>query len=380
MNLSQLVVLVLLSWSGYKGVRILNTLYALELGASPFAVGVLLAMYALFPVVLAVYAGKVADRYGVRVPLLGGMVAMAAGIFLPFLHPSLPLLFVAAAIVGLGFIFVQISMQSITGSLGAGAERTRNFNIYALAIACTDLIGPVSAGFSIDQFGHVPTFLMLAAMNAAAVLGLLLVYRRIPATAQKAGDRGAQRMMDLVRQPALRRIFIASAVVMTGIDLYQLYMPLYGHAIGLSASAIGMVLGAFAAAAFVVRALIPVLVRRLGEHKTLAHSLFLAAATFLLIPFFQNAVMLGAVSFVLGLGLGLGQPLSTILTYNHSPAGRVGEALGLRIAVNNITHVAVPVIFGAVGAAFGLSPVFWVNSVFLALGGYSSRGGGAARA
>lgn len=377
MNLSHIVVLVLLSSSGFKGVRFLNTLYALELGASPFAVGVLLAMYALFPLLFAVYAGRVADRYGVRVPLLAGMSGMALGVLLPYFAPSLPLLFIAAAVVGLGFIFVQVSMQSLTGSLGTGAARTRNFNIYALAIATTDLIGPVVAGFSIDHAGHVPTYLVIGGLNVAAVAALSVLFARIPAIGQDR-DRTAQRMSDLVRDPALRRTFIASAVVMTGIDLYQLYMPLYGHAAGLPASSIGMVLGAFAAAAFVVRAMIPALVRRYGEETTLLYSLYLAAATFVLIPFSDHAVVLGAISFLLGLGLGLGQPLSTILTYNYSPAGRAGEALGLRIAVNNFMHVAVPVVFGAVGAAFGLSPVFWVSSLFLAAGGYSSRGGRAA--
>lgn len=375
MNIYHIVALVLLNSSGFKGVRILNTLFALELGASPFSIGVLLAMYALFPLLLAVYAGKVADRYGVRLPLLAGMAGMTAGGLLPFVEPSLPALFAAAAVVGLGFIFVQVSMQSLTGSLGSGSARTRNFNIYALAVASSDLVGPVLAGFSIDRVGYVPTYLLLAALNAAAVAGLLYFFRRIPTTVHKREDRKSQRMMDLARDPALRRTFISSAVVMTGIDLYQLYMPLYGRAAGLSASVIGLVLGAFAAAAFVVRVMIPWLVRTHGEEKTLAYSLFLAAATFLLVPFFTQAIVLGAISFVLGLGLGLGQPLSTMLTYNYSPAGRAGESLGLRIAINNLTHVAVPVVFGAVGAAFGLSPVFWVNSVFLALGGYSSRSG-----
>ena len=374
MNIYQIIALVLLNSSAYKGVRILNTLYALELGASPFTIGVLLAMYALFPLLLAVYAGKVADRYGVRLPLLAGMIGMGLGVLVPFAKPSLAALFVAAAVVGLGFIFVQISMQSLTGALGGGATRTRNFNIYSLAVATSDLTGPVSTGFSIDHLGHVPTYLCLALLNTVAVLGLLYLFRRIPVAAVKREETRSQRMMDLVRNPALRRTFFGSAVVMTGLDLYQLYMPLYGHAAGLSASVIGLVLGTFAAAAFVVRVMLALLVRRYGEEKTLAYSLFLAAATFSLIPFFTQAVVLGAISFILGLGLGLGQPLSTILTYNYSPAERVGEALGLRVAFNNLTHVAVPVVFGAVGAAFGLSLVFWVSSAMLVLGGYASRG------
>lgn len=378
MNIYQIIALVMPNSSGFKGARILNTLYALELGADPFEVGVLLAMYALFPLLLAVYAGKVSDRYGARIPLLAGMCGMTLGVFLPFVLPGLPALFLAAAVTGLGFIFVQVPMQAVTGSLSGGETRTRNFNLYAQAVAISDFVGPVLAGFLIDHFGHVPTYFYIALLNLAALLGLLYFLRRIPATAFKADGRHKQRMADLLRIIDLRRIFIASAVVMAGLDLFQLYMPLYGHSLGLSASAIGMVLGAFAVAAFVVRAMIPLLVRRHGEASTLIYSLFAAAATCILIPFFSNAFMLGAISFALGLGLGLGQPLSVILTYNHSPTGRAGEALGLRIAVNNCMHVAVPVVFGAVGAVFGLSPVFWVNSALLALGGYASRGRGPA--
>jgi MFS family permease len=305
--------------------------------------------------------------------MVAGMSGMTLGVFLPFAWPTLPALYVAAAVTGAGFIFVQVSMQSLTGALGTGDARTHNFNLYSLAIATADFVGPVLAGFLIDLSGYVPTYLYLSLLNLLALTGLLCLLRRIPA-GSKPGDRRQQRMTDLLRSAELRRIFVTSAVVISGLDLFQLYLPLYGHSVGLSASAIGMVLGAFAAAAFVVRAMIPRLVRLYGEEATLTYSLFLAAATGVLIPFFSSAVLLGGIAFVLGLGLGLGQPLSVMLTYNHSPPGRAGEALGLRIAINNSIHVVVPAVFGAVGTVLGLAPVFWVNSVSLALGGYASRG------
>lgn len=373
MNIYQIIALVLPYSSGFKGARVLNTLYAIELGIGPFGIGLLLSTYALFPLLLAVYAGKVSDRYGVRIPLLGGMMGMALGVFLPFAWPALPALFVAAAVTGAGFIFVQVSLQALTGSLDVGEARTRNFNLYALAVASADFVGPVAAGFLIDHRGHVATYLYLSLFNLLALIGLLFLYRRIQTTASKSEDRKQQRMMDLLKSAELRRIFIVSAVVIAGLDLFQLYLPLYGHFVGLSASAIGMVLGAFAAAAFVVRAMLSWLVRRYGDQTTLIYSLYLAAATCLLIPFFSSAVVLGAIAFVLGLGLGLGQPLSVMLTYNHSPPGRAGEALGLRIAINNSIHVVVPAIFGAVGTLFGLAPVFWVNSAILAGGAYGGR-------
>lgn len=368
------IMFVVLLWNGaYKGVRVLNTLYALELGATPLLIGLLLATYGVFPLLLAVKAGRIADRYGSRMPVIAGMVVCTIGALLPWFAPSMPLLFAGAAVTGLGFILGQVALQSLVGSLGEGAVRTRNFNNYALIVAVADFIGPVFAGFSIDHAGHVPTYLYLALLGATSVVVIIALAKRIPRHHRPEPAPAGQRMFDLFRDADMRRVLVASAVVMTGIDLFQLYIPLYGHQIGLSASAIGMILGAAAAATFVSRALLPIFVTRYSEEKTLLYSLFLAASMFTLIPFFTHAIVLAAICFTLGLGMGLGQPLTVMLCYRYSPAGRAGESLGMRIAINNSMHVVVPALFGAVGAALGLAPVFWANAGVIAAGNWYAR-------
>jgi len=49
------------------------------------------------------------------------------------------------------------------------------------------------------------------------------------------------------------------------------------------------------------------------------------------------------------------------------------QALGLRLTINSFMHVAVPVVFGAIGSIFGMAPVFWINSLLLAGSGIWSR-------
>jgi len=373
LGLYQILAIVLLWNCGYKGTRVANTLFALELGAGPLDTGLLLAVYGLFPLLLAIHIGKIGDRHGVRLPVVAGTIVSALGILLPWLWPVYPMLFLSAAVSGAGFILVQVSMQSLVGALGSGTARTRNLNLYALIVSVSDLLGPVLAGFSIDQFGHVRTYLHLAVPAVAAVGVLVFLAHRLPHHATGGADRRGQRMMDLFRSRNLRRMLVTSALVMGGLDLFQLYLPLHGHSVGLPASAIGLIMGAFAAASFVTRALLPVLVHRVGEQQALGCSMILSASTFFLIPMFESAVVLGVVCFVLGLGMGLGQPLTVILTYNYSPPGRHGESLGLRIAINNSMHVTVPAIFGAVGSLLGLAPVFWASSAMLAAGGYAAR-------
>jgi hypothetical protein len=44
----------------------------------------------------------------------------------------------------------------------------------------------------------------------------------------------------------------------------------------------------------------------------------------------------------------------------------------MRLTVNKLTQIAVPLVFGGLGSAFGLYPVFWANGAFLLAGGMIS--------
>ena len=62
----------LLSWATFMSSRVLMSLYAIELGASAAAIGLLIALYGLGPLLLSVHAGKVSDRVGSYRPILLG--------------------------------------------------------------------------------------------------------------------------------------------------------------------------------------------------------------------------------------------------------------------------------------------------------------------
>jgi MFS family permease len=105
----------------------------------------------------------------------------------------------------------------------------------------------------------------------------------------------------------------------------------------------------------------------------LVASIFIAAATYLLFPLVESGIVLGVFAFLLGLGTGCGQPLTLMMIYARAPEGRSGEALGLRMTINNLTHIVVPLFFGTIGTAFGVAPVFLANAVMLGAGGMISR-------
>ncbi len=375
MNINLVFLIALCNILTFRGSKVLISLFAIELGAAQFYIGTLIAMYSVFPLLLALYAGKLTDRLGVRTPMLCGSAGVAAGLSLPFLFPAIPALYASAALIGASHVFYNVAVQNLVGILSAGVEgHTRNFSNYGLVVATGGLLGPLAAGFSIDYFGHATSYLYLAMVPLMSVL--ILVFASKPGRLRPEKSVEEERVADarsLLANAPLRRTLITGGIVLTGTDLFQFYMPIYGHAIGLSASAIGVVISLFAAASFVVRLVMPALVKRWGEDAVFVWSLSLGAATYMMFPLFESAVLLGAAAFALGLGMGCGQPLSMILIYGRAPQGRSGEALGLRLTINNLMHIAVPLVFGTIGSVLGVAPVFIANSLLLAGGGVLVR-------
>jgi len=66
MPLHLIIILTTINFITQKGCRILLTLYATNLGAGPLETGVMFALYGLFPFLLAVMAGRLADRFDNR--------------------------------------------------------------------------------------------------------------------------------------------------------------------------------------------------------------------------------------------------------------------------------------------------------------------------
>jgi MFS family permease len=366
------VLLSLLQGVSMRGAKMLVSLSALGQGATPLQVGILAAFFAAFPLLLAVYAGKISDRIGVKRPIVAGAVIMALGIAVPLAMGGLAGLMVASLFIGLGHIFFHVSIHNLIGAYGGGEARTRNFATFSLGASIAAFIGPSLAGFSIDGWGFPPTHAILAGISILPALIITAYPKLVPPRVSASREESAGGSFAMLKNAGLRRTLIMSGVTLTGIELFTFYFPVYGRSIGLSASAIGMVMSSYAIAAFLVRMGMHRAAKRIGEAGVLTASLLIAGATYMLVPLVTEAPLLALTAFLLGIGLGCAQPLTILLTYNHAPPGRSGEALGLRLTVNKLTQIVVPLAFGALGSAFGLLPVFWANGVFLIGGGVVS--------
>ena len=367
MQLPVLIALMVLAHTAFTGGRVAITLSAIRLGGTPFEVGVVVGMLAVVPMLLSVHAGRWTDRSSVGRPILLALLMLEAALLLA-LVPTLAGLGAAAVLLGCGFMLVHLAINNAVGNGSAPDRRTHGFSMLALGISTSTVAGPVIAGFLVDLAGAANTFLALAALPLLA-LALLWSERGAGSAAPEPAPRAARaRMADLLRHAPLRAVFVASTLLAMGWDLFTFMMPTHGARVGLSASAIGLIMGAFGVGTFVVRLFMPALARAFSTWQVMAGALALTAVVYVLLPLFDAVPVLLALAFVLGLGLGSALPMIMTALQETSPPGRSGEAIGVRTMLINVSQTVLPVSFGAIGSAGGTGFVFWALAAILGCG------------
>lgn len=364
------LLLTFFNFTGNNAMRVLMTLYALHLGASATAVGVIGGLLFLFPVLLSWVVGGLADRKAARKLLLFAAACAVVSLLMMYFFPSLPVFYAAAALNGLALSFFHVTLQNLVGNLSKPEQRARNFANFSMIGAATSFFGPLIAGLSIDHLGYGWACLVTAALSLVVIVLLLTLGRSLPPARGRIKGTATPRSW-LDRSVVL--MLVTGGLVQLGYDLFQFYVPIHGHAIGLSASAIGGVLATLAIAAFIVRNFLARLAERYPGEKLLLWVFLVGAVGFALVPFTTNAWVLGAVAFLFGLGMGIGIPLTVILMFANSAEGRSGQTLGLRLTVNNAVRMSGPMAFGALGAVVGVSGVFWVLAGVMVMGGVLAR-------
>lgn len=373
------VVIFLCLGSNMAG-RILLSLYALELGAKPADIGLLAASFYVFPFVLSWWLGKLSDRYGSRWLIFWGTLCGALGMLAPYFWREIPAMYLGGLMLGIAFATFNGMLQTIVGQLSKPEQRTRNFSNMSLLGSTMNFVAPMWAGFSIDHLGAAPACLYVMAVSIAGGVLVLGWGGCWPGGSERVESAG--RFADILKQPGVVRMLVASTVVQVCQDLFLFYMPVHGHQVGLSATVIGVVLSAYAAACWLVRMVLMRLVGRLGEGGVLVYAFAIAAMSLVAMPLFGHPVALGALAFVFGLGMGCGQPIVTVMLFSNSAEGRSGETFGVRLTINNMMRFTTPVLFGVVASAFGLFPLFLLNALMMAAGSAlmaRGRGGRAPR-
>lgn len=328
--------------------------------------GVLGASFAVVPLVLAVGAGTLSDRYGERpVMVVGGVLTLGSAGAFWLIGSTVGGLLAATVLLGVGHLLSVVSQQALVANRAPRSRYDTVFGYYTFAASGGQAVGP---GL-IVLFGGSQTIPDTATIFAASTLlsvALVVAAACIPSSGQRS-ERGAASgsVRRLLAHPGMLRSLTVSCVVLAAVDISLVYLPVLGAERDLAAGTIGILLALRAGASMVSRFGLGRLTGRFGRQRVMTGTVALATFGMALTPVPMPTALLAIVVILLGLGLGAGQPLTMSWLAEATPAGLRGRAMSLRLTGNRIGQVVVPSIAGTLAGVAGASGVLTLTAAAL---------------
>ena len=348
-------------------VRPAATYRALELDVPGFALGLLAASYAVFPLLLAVPTGGLVDRLGERrLMAIGSAVVLSCSAFLLLWGSSIVALVIGTALLGAGQLACVVGQQAVVANNAASSRMDSAFGYLTFAASLGQALGPLAisvVGGASVRPNTQTIFLLSVIMSLVLFLATFVVSAQVSGAKKAVEGGGRGSAVSLLKAPGVARALATSATVLAVVDLTMVYLPALGADRGLTAATVGAMLTVRALFSMVSRLLLGRVSRRIGRMRLLVVSLALSTAALAVAALPMPAWLLFVVMAVLGLGLGIGQPLTMSWLSAQAPAGQRGRALALRLAGNRVGQVVLPSVIGGVAAGLGAGGVFLASAV-----------------
>lgn len=341
-------------------------LWALDIGASAFWIGMAIAMRALLAMVFSIQTGAIMDRLGARrVSIALGLVGMALVPLYP-LVPTVGGVLALQVIVGFLHLTCWIGAQALVGRMTKGApEMMGRFSFLA---TLGNFLGPFLAGLAWEHLGPWGAFGMVSIWSLAFVATVAAVPRTVDTgAAEKA------KMSDLVprwahyasgfgmlKVPMVAYVIVVSAVLAGTYAMRHTFLAVYLESIAFSGGEIGFIVGSIALAGSVAGLAVGRLSRWMAPHWLVLIGTALATATFCVAPLFSGFWSLWAIACATGVCSGTAFPMILSVLTRSAGTEQQGISVGLRATMNRTASLTVPIAMGAIVGATSLAIGFFV--------------------
>ena len=338
-------------------------LRALELGASPSLVGVILSAPYLLPLVFAIPLGGIVTRVGAQRVFFISAIGMMIGPWISLATPTFTGLLSTQIIIGLAHVVMVIAAQSVVAGLGRGRALERYFGWYTMCLSGGQLIGPLLAGRMIDTLTMDWVFAVIGAIPAIALVSSYYFIgnaRRGHSTPSSLLGYRAQASL-LKKNVGVQMSIVVTVAALFALGAHAAFLPVYLETLTFSATLIGLLVSLRALSAMVVRPFMSRIIQGLGgRSKALIACVAAVAMGMRWTGMTNNVITLAVLAVLVGLGTGISQPLSMVILAEHVQPEQRSSALGMRLMGNRGAQVVAPLLLGLLAELAGYKLTFLI--------------------
>jgi DHA1 family multidrug resistance protein-like MFS transporter len=343
--------------------------YAIELGAGGFLVGLIIASFNIARTIFSPFVGRISDRWGRKNFIAAGLMFYAiVSIFYSFSKDAQTLIFIRFFHGFASLLVVPIAM-----ALAADLAPRQKLGLYMgtlnMAVMLGLGIGPALGGIIRDHLGMNAAFY---SMGALALLTCLLVILLLPSDKEMRGTKeykSATSIKTILSHRVVLGILVMRFFAASGQGAVYTFLPVLALQLELTSSQVGIILTAnIFLIAFLQRSSGRLSDRVNPKNLVIAGTLASGMTVFGM-PFVEGFMMILLLNILMGVANGLSLPGGLVIT------GQLGHTMGMASLMSvtdaawSLGMIVSPILSGIILDVLGLPFVFIIGSFLISAGG-----------
>jgi predicted MFS family arabinose efflux permease len=330
-----------------------------ELGRSDFGVGIAVGAASIGAILAGPVTGRLADRWGRRVFLFGGVVLMLGGYLTLAAEPSFGVVVAVRAVAGAGEAMFVVAAFTMAADLTPAGRHGEAMSLVTTGSYLGLALGPLAADLAVDLRGFTTAWLLAAAATVAAGgVGLAVAETR------PLHEDEPSRALLPPRSALLPGLILLLALL--GFGGFNAFAVLHAREVGLERP--GVVFLVFAGVVVGVRLLGRTLPDRLGARAAASAACAAVACGLVIVAAWQSVAGVLVGTAVFAVGQALAYPAVALLAMTRAAPSERSAAVAAVIAFVDVALLSGAFVLGFAADAAGYDAVFWLGAVSAAGG------------
>lgn len=368
-----LCVMVALVMVGLSMVSPILPLYGRSFGVNGALIGLIVSAYPIARLLTNTPAGRLADRFGRRPFLLGGMCFTAVSAIICGLAPIYAVLLFGRFLEGIGSALFITSAQATIADISTADNRGRMMSTFQGSFLLGSTAGPTVGGLIAGAVGARGVFFVYSLMALLALSWTFIRRRTIPMpVVEQAAMQGATSPRRASPFAAWRFLADSSFLAICLVTLAQFFtrtgtrttaLPLLGaDRYHLGEEAIGGILTIATLGNLVCVPVAGWMVDNLGRKAAIVPSTMLSGLSVICFIISPNIFWFTLSAALFGISTGVAGPAPSAYVADLAQGRGIGARLGVYRSFGDIGFILGPICMGIVSDATGYGPALAINA------------------
>jgi MFS family permease len=342
--------------------------YAVDLGASGFQVGLIIAAFNIARTVFNPISGRLSDRWGRKPFIVVGL----------FLYASVSILYVmstrvdALILVRLLHGFTSVLVVPVALALAADIAPRQRLGLYMgtlnMAVMLGLGVGPALGGFIREFFGMDTAFYTMGCLALFTLIGVAIF---LPGNIRQDMSQSPQPVApvkQLLKHRVVQGLFLLRFFIAAGQGSVYTFLPILALHMQITSSQVGLILGVnIFLIAFLQRAFGNI-ADRVNPKNMIIWGTLLAGIVVPAMPYVDGFYMILLLNIIMGIGNGIAMPGGFVITGQMGRTLGMGSMMGITETGWSLGMIISPILSGIIMDSLGVPSIFLMGGILTVIG------------